>query len=269
MMTSGYAANEGLLSAVIAPGDLAFSDQLNHASIIDGLRLSKAERIIFPHNGVEQLESLMRKKMATRAAQQAWFVITESLFGMEGDTAPLRELADLAERYSAHLIVDEAHATGCCGPFGGGIVDSLNLRNRVLATVHTGGKALAVPGAYIAGSRLLKDWLVNRCRHLIFTTALPPQIGAWWLDAIDAVSADDAARNALGKRCRLFRAECERGGIELGGEHQIATLILGPDDAAVAAARHLQDMGFDVRAYSSTDSAAWNGAAARLDPRGS
>src|SRR5580658_9121528 len=101
----------------------------------------------------------MRSMLVKRTAHQAWFIVTESLFGMEGDTAPLRELADLAERYRAHLIVDEAHATGCFGTGGNGIVDALGLRDRVLATVHTGGKALAVPGAYIGGSRLLKEML--------------------------------------------------------------------------------------------------------------
>ena len=248
MMTSGYTANEGLLSTVIAAGDLAFSDQFNHASIIDGLRLSKAEKIIFPHNDVHQLEALMRQNMATRPAQQTWFIITESLFGMEGDQAPLRELADLAERYRAHLIVDEAHATGCFGPSGSGIVDSLHLRGRVLATVHTGGKALAVPGAYIAGSRLLNETLVNRCRHLIFTTALPPQIGAWWLDAIQAVARDDEARRALHERSRFFRTELAARKIAVGGTDYIVTIRIGPDAAAVEIAAKLQAAGFDIRA---------------------
>ena len=248
MMTSGYAANEGLLSTIIAAGDTAFSDQYNHASIIDGLRLSKAEKIIFPHNDVNHLEELMRRKMATRTAQQAWFVVTESLFGMEGDTAPLRELADLAERYRAHLIVDEAHATGCFGPLGSGIVDSLNLRERVLATIHTGGKALAVPGAYIAGTRLLKELLVNRCRQLIFTTALPPQIGAWWLDSLELVSADDPSRQMLRERCVSFRKECYLRNITVGGQHYVATIVLGPDASTVQAAQSLQNAGCDVRA---------------------
>jgi 8-amino-7-oxononanoate synthase len=248
MMTSGYAANEGLLSTVIASGDLAFSDQLNHASIIDGLRLSKAEKIIFAHNNVIQLEVLMRQKMATRPAQQAWFILTESLFGMEGDQAPLREMADLAERYHAHLIVDEAHATGCFGPSGSCIVDALGLRDRVVATVHTGGKALAVPGAYIAGSRLLKEVLVNRCRHLIFTTALPPQIGAWWLDALQAVSQDDEARRALHERTRFFRSDLADRKFAAGGTDYIVTIVIGPDAAAVEIASKLQAAGFDIRA---------------------
>ena len=248
MMTSGYAANEGLLGTIITAGDTAFSDQCNHASIIDGLRLSKAEKMIFPHNDVNHLEGLMRRKVATRTAQQAWFVVTESLFGMEGDTSPLPALADLAERYRAHLIVDEAHATGCFGLFGSGIVDALNLRERVLATVHTGGKALAVPGAYIAGSRLLKDLLVNRCRQLIFTTALPPAIGAWWLDALQAVAKDDEARRALHERTRFFRTELATRKITTGGTDYVVSIVIGADAAALEIASKLQAAGFDIRA---------------------
>ena len=248
VMTSGYAANEGLLSAIIQPGDLVFSDEFNHASIIDGLRLSRAEKIIFPHNDLNALETLMRQRIARRTGQQAWFVVTESLFGMEGDIAPMLPLAELVERHWGHLIVDEAHATGCFGPTGSGLVDAFGLRDQVLATVHTGGKALAVPGAYIAGSRLLKEMLVNSCRHLIFTTALPPQIGQWWLDTLALVSIDDAARTDLRNRSVFFRKELSARRIPVGGEHYIATIILGADAAAVEAARRLQEAGFDVRA---------------------
>jgi 8-amino-7-oxononanoate synthase len=248
MMTSGYAANEGLLNTIIEQGDTCFSDRHNHASIIDGLRLSKAEKVIFPHNGLNELESQMRQRTPSRAANRAWFVVTESLFGMEGDVAPLRELAMMAQQYDAHLIVDEAHATGCFGASGSGLVDALGLRGQVLATVHTGGKALAVPGAYIVGSRLVKDLLVNRCRQLIFTTALPPQIGAWWLDALGLVLRDDAGRSTLHERTRLFRSDLQDRGIMVGGSHYIASIVLGPDGLAVEAALRLQERGFDVRA---------------------
>ena len=111
-----------------------------------------------------------------------------------------------------------------------------------------GGKALAVPGAYIVGSRLLKDLLVNRCRHLIFTTALPPQVGSWWLDALDLVSRDEASRSVLHERARLFRAELLARRIAVGGTHYIVSIVLGADALAVEAARRLQEAGFDVRA---------------------
>jgi 8-amino-7-oxononanoate synthase len=248
IMTSGYAANEGLLSTIIEPGDLAFSDQYNHASLIDGLRLGRAEKIIYRHNDLDELERLLRQRHSGRLARHAWFIVTESLFGMEGDVAPLRELAELADRYQAHLIVDEAHATGCFGAKGSGLVDALSLRERVLATVHTGGKALAVPGAYIVGSQLLKELLVNRCRHFIFTTALPPQIGQWWLETLETAVADEAARTRLHERAEYIRGELIARNITVGGTHYIVSLVLGADAAAVAVSRQLQERGFDIRA---------------------
>jgi len=248
MMTSGYAANEGLLATVINSGDTVFSDQCNHASIIDGLRLSRAERIIFAHNDLNDLEAKMRRHAAARMANQSWFIVTESLFGMEGDHAPLLDLAELAERYHAHLIVDEAHATGCYGANGSGLVDALGVRDRVLASIHTGGKALAVPGAYIVGSRLLKELLVNRCRHFIFTTALPPTVGVWWLDMLDLVAGDQTTRVALQDRVKLLRTELLLRQISVGGSAYIVTLPIGDDADAVDAACRLQANGFDIRA---------------------
>ncbi len=248
MFTSGYAANEGLLSTILAAGDTIFSDQFNHASIIDGLRLSRAERVVFPHNDVNELESLMRERRPARGAHQDWFVVTESLFGMEANQAPLRDLAELAERYQAHLVVDEAHATGCFGAHGGGLVDALGLRQRVLATVHTGGKALALPGAYIVGTRLLRDILINRCRHFVFTTALPPQVGAWWLDMLERISTDEPTRAGLHDRASLFRKQASLHRLSLGGADYLATIILGTDADAMKAARSLQQAGYDIRA---------------------
>jgi 8-amino-7-oxononanoate synthase len=248
MFTSGYAANEGLLSTLVEPGDQVFSDECNHASIIDGLRLSGAQKNIFRHNDPNALETQLRNRQRERTRQQAWFIVTESLFGMEGDIAPLHELVELADRYQAHLVVDEAHATGCFGATGNGLVDSLGLRQRVLATIHTGGKALAVPGAYIVGSLLLKEMLINKCRHFIFTTALPPQIGAWWLDVLAVVGTDTATRETLHERSVSFRRESSARRITVGGDNYIATLLLGADAVAVEAARRLQQQGFDVRA---------------------
>src|SRR5438132_12246963 len=190
MMTSGYAANEGLLSTLLEPRDWVASDALNHASIIDGLRLSRAERFIYRHLDLDHLEAGLRAVARTRSVQRHLFVVTESLFGMDGDLAPLESLVLLAERYGASVIVDEAHSTGCFGPTGSGCVDAAGLRERVLATVHTGGKALAVAGAYLCGSALLRELLINRCRHFIFTTALPPIMAAGWPDALRRVRPD-------------------------------------------------------------------------------
>ena len=248
VFNTGYVANEGLLATLIGPHDLVLSDALNHASIVDGLRLSRAQRFVFRHNDVDQLATRLREASLDRPAGQQLFIVTESLFGMEGDRSPLVDFVEVAERYEAHVIVDEAHATGCLGPAGSGLVDALGLRHRVLASVHTGGKALGVPGAYITGSRLLRDFLINRCRHLIFTTALPPLVGSWWLDALDRVTEDVAVRAALRQAVSYLRDQLAHQGISSAGEDHIVPLILGDDARAVEAARLFQAAGFDVRA---------------------
>jgi 8-amino-7-oxononanoate synthase len=248
IFTSGYMANEGLLGTVIDPGDWVASDQHNHASIIDGVRLSRAERFVYRHNDLNHLEHGLRQSSQTNAAGSERFIVTESLFGMEGDRAPLKGLVELAARYGAHLIVDEAHATGCFARTGGGLVDEVGLRPGVLATVHTGGKALGVPGAYVAGPRYLKEMLVNRCRHLIFTTALPPVVGEWWLQTLEHVVLDHKARLSLHAAAKTFREALSQQGIACGGGDYIMPLMLGEDLRAVEAARHLQEAGFDIRA---------------------
>jgi 7-keto-8-aminopelargonate synthetase-like enzyme len=247
-MTSGYVANEGLLATVIEPGDWVASDRFNHASIIDGLRLAKAERFVYRHRDLDHLADGLRAAARSRPPGRELFIVTESLFGMEGDLAPLAELAGLATRHGAHLIVDEAHATGCFGPAGSGCVDAAGLRAAVLATVHTGGKALGVAGAYVCGPARLKELLVNRCRHFIFTTALPPAVGGWWLDVLPHVAADAPGRAALHAGAALFRAELARRGVTAGGGHYIVPVVLGEDGRAVEAARRLRAAGWDVRA---------------------
>jgi len=245
---TGYTANEGLLSTVIEAADFIASDELNHASIIDGCRLTRAERCIFRHNDLDHLESGLRGAAQHGPSGRQLFVITESLFGMEGDTAPLKEMAELTQRYGAHLIVDEAHATGCFGASGAGLVDALGLREHVLATVHTGGKALGLTGAYVAGSALLKEWLINRCRHFIFTTALPPAIARWWLQRLPQMQADEAARKYLHGAADYFRRALAEHGLSAPGRNYIVPLIVGDDAEAVRMAERLQQAGFDIRA---------------------
>lgn len=248
MMTSGYAANEGLLSTVFEPGDWVATDELNHACIIDGLRLAKCRRFAFRHNDLNHLADGLRAEAAKADPGRERFVVTEALFSMDGDRAPLREVADLATRYGAHLIVDEAHSTGCYGDAGSGCVDAAGVRDRVLATVHTGGKALGVPGAYIAGSKLLKDYLINRCRHLIFTTALPAECGRWWLEMLPKVRADREGRAALHRGARLLREELAATGLNITGTEFVVPVVLGDDGPAVRVAERVRAAGFDVRA---------------------
>jgi 7-keto-8-aminopelargonate synthetase-like enzyme len=247
-LTCGYMANEGLLSTLLEPGDWVASDERNHASIIDGLRLGRAERFVYRHNDLDHLESGLRGASRHRRSGSELFIVTESLFSMDGDRTPLAAIADIADRYGAHLLVDEAHATGCLGPAGAGCVTAAGMRGRVLATVHTCGKALGVPGAYLCGSRLLKEYLVNRCRQLIYTTALPPIVGAWWRAAIARVQADDAGRRVLVENAAGFRAALRDHGIEAPGADYVVPIVVGEDARAVAVARFMQDRGYDVRA---------------------
>ncbi len=248
MLNSGFSANEGLISTIVEPGDWVATDELNHACIVEGLRVCRPRKFAFRHNDLDHLEDGLKAESAKRPAGRELFIITESLFSMDGDRAPLREIVELAERYGASVIVDEAHSTGCSGANGSGIVDELGLRNRVLATVHTGGKALGVSGAYVCGSRLLRDFLVNKCRHLIFTTALPPVIGSWWLDMLPIVQADHASRERLHEHAHTMHAILAKAGIRTFGESYIAPVILGDDANAVRISRQLEERGFDVRA---------------------
>ena len=248
LFTSGYVANEGLLSALLEPHDWVASDQLNHASIIDGIRLSRADRFVFRHNDLNYLESGLQIAASTRARDRQLFVVTESLFGMEGDRAPLASLVELAQRYQAHLIVDEAHATGCFGPKGSGLVDEAGLRRQVLASVHTGGKALGLPGAYVCGPAMLREVMINRCRHFMFTTALPPAVGAWWLESLPRIQAADDRRHKLHQAAAQFRSELARHDLDAAGTDYIVPIVLGGEDHAVQAAAMLQRAGWDIRA---------------------
>lgn len=248
MMTSGYAANEGLISTLLEPGDWVATDELNHACIVDGLRLARCRRFSYRHNDLNHLEDGLKHEAARNEEGRERFIITESLFSMDGDRAPLHEIAALASRYGAHLIVDEAHSTGCYAQSGSGCIDETGVREQVLASIHTGGKALALPGAYIAGSRLLKEYLTNRCRHLIFTTALPPVVGGWWLDGLSRVRSDFESRRRLHDNSALFRDELAKRGIAAVGTEYVVPIVIGEDARAVTAALQLQAAGFDVRA---------------------
>ncbi|WP_020474015.1 aminotransferase class I/II-fold pyridoxal phosphate-dependent enzyme [Zavarzinella formosa] len=248
MLNSGYTANEGLLSTIMEPGDWVASDELNHACIVDGLRLAKSRRFGYRHNDLNHLEDGLKAEAARNDPERMRFIITESLFSMDGDTAPLKAIAALAEKYEAHLIVDEAHSTGCFGETGSGCVDAAGVRGQVLASMHTGGKGLGVSGAYLACSNLLREYLINKCRHLIFTTALPPITGLAWKHMLDHVKTDVIGRRKLHENARHFRMELANHGVTAVGEHYIAPVIVGDDAKAVAAAKVLQQRGYDVRA---------------------
>jgi 8-amino-7-oxononanoate synthase len=244
--TSGYAANIGLLSALLRPEDAVFSDSANHASLIDGIRLAKCRRVIFPHLDLNFLESELHRNVSAAGAR---VIVVESIFSMEGDRAPLADLAVLAERCGAELIVDEAHAIGVRGPRGSGCVAEAGLTARVLATVHTCGKALASAGAFVCGSQNLRRFLINRARTFVYNTALPPYFASQVFAGMSLAKEAQAERDRLIESSAFLRNELRNNGFDTAhSDSQIVPVILGPNDTAVNFADHLRTRGFGVRA---------------------
>ncbi len=244
--TSGYAANVGLLSAILCPEDVVFSDSANHASLIDGMRLAKCRRVIFPHLDLTVLEDELRRNASASGAR---LIVVESIFSMEGDRASLADLAALAERHGAELIVDEAHAIGVRGPRGSGCVAEAGLSARVLATVHTCGKALASAGAFVCGSENLRRLLINRARTFIFSTALPPYFASQVAAGMNLAAQAESERARLMESSAFLRGELRKYGFDTAGsDSQIVPVILGRNDVAVQISEYLWARGFGVRA---------------------
>jgi len=221
---TGYHANVGVLSAMMGPGDTILSDGLNHASIIDGCRLSRAEVRVYPHGDPHALDALL----AACPPSGRRLIVTDTVFSMDGDLAPLAELVELAQRYDAWLMVDEAHATGVFGPHGGGLVEQAGLVDRVDIHMGTLGKALGGIGAYVAGSRELIDWLVNRARSFIYTTGMPPAAAASALAALDLVEREPERRQRLWDNTRFLSDGLRGLGYRIGDSRsQILPVIIG------------------------------------------
>jgi 8-amino-7-oxononanoate synthase len=237
---SGYLANIGVLTALLGRGDAVFSDRLNHASIIDGCRLSGATIYRYRHCDVDHLASLLDR---TDAGARK-LIVTESVFSMDGDVAPLPEIADLAERHGAALVVDEAHAAGVFGPRGEGLVRELGLGDRADLTIGTLGKAFGVYGAYVAGARVWIDWLVNASRPFVFTTALPPAVIGGVRAALRLVAEAGEARAALLAGAERLRAGLAAAGLDTGASTtQIVPVVIGANERALAFSRELEDRG--------------------------
>ena len=231
--SSGYMANLAVLTTFPEDGDVIFSDERNHASLIDGIRLSRARRVVFPHNDVEALRRLLEETGGQK------FVVVESLFSMDGDFAPLADYCELCEAAGAALIVDEAHAVGIYGARGSGLLEE----QPAFISINTAGKALGVSGAFVAGPALAIEYLVQRARPFIFSTAPPPSIASAIEAALDLVAAEPERRELL-----LQRAQYVRGRLGIAGKSQIIPVMIGANDTAVAIAEELQANGFDVRA---------------------
>jgi glycine C-acetyltransferase len=224
VFNSGFQGNTGVIPVLVGEGDVILSDALNHASIIDGCRLSRAKIVVYKHGDIDELERGLKNSLASSRK----LIVTESLFSMDGDEAPLADIVSLAERHGAMIMVDEAHATGVYEPNGAGIVTKLGLGERVLVQMGTLGKALGGFGAYVAGGKALRELLINRCRSFIFTTSLPPAVMAMAIAAVDLIEQEPQRRQALRHNCRLLRAGLESLGFSLGtSRSQILPLMVG------------------------------------------
>jgi 8-amino-7-oxononanoate synthase len=242
---AGYLANIGVLTTLPESGDVILSDERNHASLIDGMRLSRARSIVFPHNDVNAVARLLDGGSSGGVR----FVVIESLFSMDGDVAPLADYAALCQSAGAVLVVDEAHAVGIYGGRGSGLIEAAGVGSDVCVSINTGGKALGVSGAFVAGPAWAIDYLVQRARPFMFSTAPPPALA----DALDAslaiVEAEPERRERLSARSTYLRTKLAAAGVDIpGGSSQIVPVVLGDNARATAVAAALQNEGFDVRA---------------------
>jgi len=241
LFSSGFAANTGTIAALAGAGDVVFTDRKNHASLLDGCRLSRADVRVYPHADWRRLERLLERAAGARRR----LIVTDSLFSMDGDLAPLVPLADLAERHDAILMVDEAHATGVFGPHGRGVAEQYGLEDRLHVRVGTLSKALGSMGGFVAGSRSLIRWLANRARPYVFSTAGPPPVAAAALAALDIVrDQPDLRRQLLARAGRLRKDLADQGWNVGNSASQIIPLIVGQADAAVRLSAKLHRQGF-------------------------
>lgn len=247
---TGYATALGAVPALVGPGDVVVLDKLAHACLVDAARLSGAKLRVFAHNDLADLEGILawaQRHVAGRTPPGQVLVVTESVFSMDGDRAPLRELVELKDRFGAWLLVDEAHAGGVFGEQGRGLVAAAGLTERVEVHLGTLGKALGAAGGFIAGRRELIDWLVNRARSFIYSTApVPAQAAAARAGVELAAGPEGEARRAqLWERVRELRAGLAALGWPLpAGKSPILPLIVGEEPAALALAAQLREAGF-------------------------
>jgi 8-amino-7-oxononanoate synthase len=241
VLGSGYLANVGTIAALLDRGSAVVSDQLNHASIVDGCRLSGAEILRYAHCDLDDLERQLARAIA--GGRRA-LLVTDTVFSMDGDVAPLREIVELKERYGAALLLDDAHGAGVLGPGGAGAAHAAGLEDRVELQVGTFSKAFGVYGAYVAGSRVWTRHLVSACRPLVFSTGLPPAVVSAIDTAIDLVREADDRRAALAAKAASFRERLRASGLDTGASTtQIVPVIAGESGDALALARALVDRG--------------------------
>lgn len=245
VFTSGFTANSGCIPAVLTDRDVVISDELNHASIIDGVRLGtakykKSEGYVYAHKDMDHLERILKGAQGF----QKRMIITDGVFSMDGDIAPLPDIVKLAEQYDAFVMVDDAHASGVLGKNGAGTTSHFDLYGRVDIQLGTLSKALGVVGGYIAGSSLLKEWLINRGRPYLFSTALPPMVAAALIAALDVMENDPGPMNRLWENTRKWKAALQEAGFDtMGSETPITPVYVGGEEAAQQMEKMLWEEG--------------------------
>jgi 8-amino-7-oxononanoate synthase len=244
LFNSGYQANIGAIPVLAGEGDLILSDQLNHASIIDGCRLSKASVRVYKHINMDSLEGILKRSSKFKRR----LIVTDSLFSMDGDIAPLPDIVGLAEKYSALVMIDDAHGTGVLGEKGKGIIEHFGLWGKVAIQMGTLSKALGSFGAFIAGSHDLIDYLINKARSLIYTTALPPSVCASSLAALKILEEEPQLIGQLRENSLYFRKGMKELGYSIpDGGTPIIPLILGDPERTMGTVRSLFDEGVFVQ----------------------
>lgn len=240
VFNSGYHANLGIVSSIVGKDDAIFSDKLNHASIIDGTILSRAEHFRYKHLDYNHLEEQLKKH---RNKYKRALVVSESIFSMDGDRADLRKLIELKDKYNCFLMIDEAHAVGLFGNKGCGICEEDNVTDKIDIIVGTFGKAIASVGAYAVVNELLKEYFINKARSFIFTTALPPVNLFWTLEIIKLLPSLNDKRKHLREISTKLRNSLKEKNLVTRGESHIVPVIIGDNEATVKIAEKLQDAG--------------------------
>lgn len=243
---SGFNCNAGTIQAITEKGDLIISDELNHASIIDGARLSKADKTIYKHADMNSLESVLKEN---KDKYRNMLIITDGVFSMDGDIAPLPEIVELAEKYGAMTYVDDAHGSGVLGESGRGTVDHFGLHGRIDFTIGTLSKAIGVVGGYVAGKKTMRDWLSHRGRPLLFSTSLPPAAVGAITEAINTLMSTTEYTDRLWDNAKYFKEQISKLGFDIGNSQTpITPVIIGDEAKTMEFSKNLIDNGVFVSA---------------------
>lgn len=244
LFSTGYMANIGIITSLMNKEDVIFSDELNHASIIDGCKMSRAETRVYPHNDMDALERLLKE---TRHCTHR-LIVTDGIFSMEGDISPLPDLVSLAEKYECMVMVDDAHATGVLGTNGGGTGEHFALEDKIDIAMGTLGKALGGFGAFVAGSHGLREFLINRARPFIFTTGLPPAVIASGIAALELLEEEPEIKMRLWENVGFFKKRVEELGFNtLRSETQIIPVLVGDTSLTMRMGEMLLNEGVFVQ----------------------